>query len=159
MKDRLFKFTVGPSTTLTSLEFIQGSKYLEAIFKTAIKGGLTPKDFIVTNWLPEHKIPVWFGASDVIVLNYMRGSASASGAAHRALSAHRPIVGTDDPCIEEISKYTVPRFDINSLYRGIVKVLSDEKLQKELVEQAEKTAQETSWSNVALQHQDVYNKI
>lgn len=78
---------------------IQGSEYLMKILKTAVKLGLTPQNFMVTQWLPEDKVSLWFGASDLIVLNYMRGSASASGAAHRAMAAHRPIVGTDDPCI------------------------------------------------------------
>lgn len=137
---------------------IQGSSYLQNIFKTALKDGLTPKDLIVTGWLAEDKVPLYFSASDLIVLNYMRGSASASGAAHRAMAAHRPLVGTDDPCLNgDIPRYIVPRFDINALKDGIVKVLSDEVLQKSLVEQADKVAQETSWSNTAKKHLAVYS--
>lgn len=138
---------------------IQGSSYLKYIFKTAIQSGLTPKDLIVSNWVPEDKVPLYFSASDLIVLNYMRGSASASGAAHRALASHRPICKTDDLCLEEIPGYTVPRFDINALKDGIVKVLSDEVLQKTLVEQADKAAQETSWNNTAKKHLAVYSSI
>jgi glycosyltransferase involved in cell wall biosynthesis len=135
---------------------LQKSQYVANILKAAIKSGLGPKDLIITQWVPEDKVPTWFGAADVIVLNYMRGSASASGAAHRAMAGHRPIIKTDDPCVEDITGYTVARFDINALYNAILKVLQDEVLQKTLVEQAEKASIETSWQNVALKHKKLY---
>jgi len=138
---------------------LQKSSYLSSILKTAIKLGLSPKDLMITQWVPEDNVPTWFGASDVIVLNYMRGSASASGAAHRTLSAHRPIVGTDDPTLEDIPKLEVPRFDVNALYDGILKVLGDEVLQKTLVARAEAAALETSWHSVALKHKKLYEKL
>lgn len=138
---------------------IAGSKYLGKILKTAVKLGLTPKNFIITQWIPEDLVPIWFGTADVIVLNYMRGSASASGAAHRAMAAHRPIVGTDDLCILEIPKLTVPRFSVNDLYQGILKVLENKSLQKDLVRQADLASEEMSWKNVAKMHKNVYVKL
>lgn len=138
---------------------LQGSAYVTKILKQAIKLGLGPKDLIITQWVPEDKVPLWFGTADVIVLNYMRGSASASGAAHRAMAAHRPIVGTDDPCIEDIPKFVVPRFDVNALCDGILKVLKDEALQKSLVAEADRVAQETSWLNIAKRHKKLYEKL
>lgn len=138
---------------------LQKSSYLSSILKTAIKLGLSPKDLMITQWVPEDKVPAWFGASDVIVLNYMRGSASASGAAHRAMAGHRPIIKTDDPCVEDIPGYTVQRFDVNALYDAILKVLQDEVLQKKLVAQAEAAALETSWHNIALKHKKLYEKL
>lgn len=138
---------------------IEGSSYVRTILKTAIQLNLSPKDLIITKWLPEDKVATWFGASDVIVLNYMRGSASASGAAHRALSAHRPIIKTDDPCLEEVPGYSVPRFSPNEMCEGILKVLGDESLQQSLVKQAEEAAMEMSWANVARKHKKVYEKL
>lgn len=135
---------------------LQNVSYLKSILTTAMQNGLTPSNFKITQWVPENLVPIFFGASDLIVLNYMRGSASASGAAHRVMAAHRPIVGTDDPCLEDIPKYTVMRFDDTGLYKGIIKVLGDKNLQKELVEQADKMALETSWGNVAKLHNKIY---
>lgn len=133
--------------------------YLKRIFKKAMQLGIDPSHFMVTGFVTEEQLRQYFGACDLIVLNYMRGSASASGAAHRALGCGRPIVGTDDMCIEEIPKQTVPRGDIQGLYKGIKKVLEDKNLQKKLVEWGEKVAKETSWENVAKQHKKVYDSF
>ncbi len=138
---------------------IEKSPYVASILKSAVKLGLSPKDLIITKWIPEDDVPTWFGSADLIVLNYMRGSASASGAAHRAMASHRPLVGTDDPCIEDIPKFTVPRFSSTDLYQGIIKVLEDKTLQETLVKQAEAATLETSWSNIARRHKKVYEKL
>jgi glycosyltransferase involved in cell wall biosynthesis len=138
---------------------LQKSAYVTQTLKTAIKLELTPKDFIITEWVPEDKVPLYFSAADLIVLNYMRGSASASGAAHRTMSSHRPIIGTDDPCIEDVPKFTVPRFSPTDLYQGILKVLEDESLQKDLIAKADAAAKETSWNRVSLMHKKLYEKI
>ena len=135
---------------------LQKSQYLGKILKTAVQIGLTPKDLIITGWLPEEMVPTYFGCADVIVLNYMRGSASASGAGHRIMASHRPIVGTDDPTLEDIPKYSVPRFSPTELYQAILKVLGDLNLQKELVKQGEEMSLKTSWANVALMHKKLY---
>ena len=138
---------------------LQKSQYLGKILKTAVQFGLTPKDLIITGWLPEESVPTYFGVADVIVLNYARGSASASGAGHRAMSGHRPIVKSDDNCLEDIPGFTVPRFSSTELYQGILKVLEDKKLQEELISQADKSAKETSWQNVALMHKKLYDEL
>ena len=138
---------------------IAGSDYLRSILRTAIQLKLSPKDLIVTQWVPEEKVPMYLSSADVIVLNYMRGSASASGAAHRAMAAHRPIVKTDDQCIMEIPGYTVPRFNTTALKGAIENVLQHPLLQEELVEKAEKAALEMSWDAVAKQHKTLYESI
>ncbi len=138
---------------------IAGSSYLKTILVTAIKSGLTPKNFKITQWVPENSVPMWFGASDLIVLNYMRGSASASGAAHRAMASHRPLVGTDDSCLTEVPKYEVTRFSPSELYKGILTVLEDVDLQKELVKKQDEASQKMSWDAVARQHKKVYEEV
>ena len=138
---------------------IQGSEYLTRILKEAVKLGITPQNFQITGWVPEDKVPQWFSVADVIVLNYMRGSASASGAAHRALASYRPIVKTDDLCLEEIPGFTVPRFSPTDLYQGIKKVLEDKDLQKSLVEQQNKAAIEMSWEAIAKKHKILYESL
>jgi glycosyltransferase involved in cell wall biosynthesis len=133
--------------------------YMKSIFRNAVKLGITPNNLKITGWVPENDVPKWFSVADVIVLNYMRGSASASGASHRTMAAYKPIVKTDDPTLEDIPGFTVPRFDVDSLYKGIVKVLSDKVLQDELIANSKKVSEETSWANVALQHKKVYENL
>jgi hypothetical protein len=126
--------------------------YLKNLLKSAYLKGIKPSELMITGFIKEDDIPIYFGAADVIVLNYMRGSASASGAAHRALSSHRPIVGTDDSCLEEIPRFEVARGDSKALMLAIKQVLISETMQRELVVKEEKVAEETSWKNIALQH-------
>lgn len=138
---------------------IQGSEYLHKMIRDAVKYGLTPQNFQITQWVPEDKVPTWFSVADLIVLNYMRGSASASGAAHRALASHRPIVKTDDPCLEEIPAHQVARFDLADMLKGIKEVLENPELQKELVEKQDKASLEMSWDAVAKQHKALYESL
>jgi len=130
--------------------------FVKKLIATAMKLGIRPENFRITGFVPEKQVPTYFGAADVIVLNYHRGSISASGAAHRALAAHRPIVGTDDLAIEEIPRYIVNRGDTQGLFQGVLKVLDDPVIQKELVEKADKFAEESSWARIALEHQKLY---
>ena len=137
---------------------IAGSEYLRSILKTAIHLKLSPKDIVITQWVPEEKVSTYLSSADVIVLNYMRGSASASGAAHIALGSHRPLVKTNDFCLEEIPGLTSERGNSQQLCENILKVLQNVKLQQTLVACAEKASEEMSWANVAKQHLDVYTK-
>jgi glycosyltransferase involved in cell wall biosynthesis len=134
-------------------------EYLKSLLKSAIRLGITPKNFKITQWVPEENVPKWFSIADVIVLNYMRGSASASGAAHRALASQRPLVGTDDQCLEDIPKFTVPRFAVDTLQKGILEVLQNKFLQEDLVRKQNVVAEETSWKNVALKHKEIYCSV
>ena len=138
---------------------IQGSEYLKNILKEAVKLGITPENFQITGWVPENDVKKWFAISDVVVLNYMRGSASASGAGHIAMGSKRPIVKTNDTALEEVPGYTVPRFSPTDLYQGIRKVLEDKDLQKELVEKQDIAAKEMSWKNVAKIHKKLYESL
>ena len=104
-------------------------EYLKGLITQAFRLGITPENFKITGFVNEDQLLLYFGACDLIVLNYMRGSASASGAAHRALAAGKPIVGSDDYCITEIPKLEYPRTDVNGLYRGILQGLGDKRLQ------------------------------
>lgn len=126
--------------------------YLKNILTKAFKLGIRPKELMITGFVDEKDIGLYFGCSNIIVLNYMRGSASASGAAHRALSSGKPIVGTDDICIQEIPKFEVPKMDKQSLLKGIKTVLGDSDLQKSLIKKEKEMAEKTSWKNTALEY-------
>jgi glycosyltransferase involved in cell wall biosynthesis len=132
-------------------------EYLTNLLKKAYKLGIRPSELMITGFVKEDEIPTYFSVADVIVLNYMRGSASASGAAHRVLAAHKPIVRTDDPCLEEISGCIVPRFDKSSLYQNIVKVLESVELQNKLIVESASIAEATCWDKISVKHLEVYN--
>lgn len=138
---------------------IKKGDYLKSILKKAFKLGINPNNFKITGFIDEEHIKLYFGGADIIVLNYARGSASASGAAHRVLSAHRPIIGTDDSSLEDIPRHIVSRFDNVGLYKGILKVLGDKGFQKKLIVQAEKRALETSWEKISKQHKILYDNL
>jgi hypothetical protein len=132
--------------------------YLKSLLKNAYRLGVRPNELRITGFLPEDDIPIYFGAADVIVLNYMRGSASASGAAHRAVAAHKPIVKTDDICIGEIPGHMVSRGDSKALMEGIEKVLGDKSYQLELIKWEDELASQTSWEKIAQLHKkSAYN--
>lgn len=113
----------------------------------------------ITDWISDQEVPKWFAISDIIVLNHTRAYACASGSAHRALAANKPIVKTDDPSLEDIPGYQVPRQSQTELYESILTVLEDHDLQNKLIADSDDVCKKTSWDIVANQHVELYNEL
>jgi glycosyltransferase involved in cell wall biosynthesis len=85
---------------------------------------------IVNRYVSDEEIPLFFSASDVLVLPYIR--ASQSGVAHIGMSYGLPILASDiAPFIESLSKYKGTIFikpeDVAAFEKALTNVLTDKR--------------------------------
>ncbi|WP_174589773.1 glycosyltransferase [Methanocella conradii] len=83
---------------------------------------------LVNSYIPDSLIPVYFNASDVVVLPYLR--ASQSGVAHIAMSFGKPIVvsrvgGLEESMAGYEGTYFIPPGDISAIRDAIIKLYVD----------------------------------
>ena len=120
---------------------------------------------VLGKFLNEVEINLYASASDCLLFNYKtpRFLSSASGAMHRVLAAGKPIVGSVDGRLIELEdghhalKYQ--RGDVDEMVHCLALVLDDHELASELGRNARRLAEQTSWSNVAKMHMNLYNKL
>lgn len=118
---------------------------------------------IIWKYLPEKKIELYLIAADLIPLLYPNEAPllHASGIAHQVIASGNPVIATDVNTFSEFPKnslYKIP-YNKEKLKEGIIKILRDKALQKELIKNALKYSQLTSWKNTAKRHIEAYKKI
>lgn len=82
-------------------------------------------------YVPDSKVPVYFGAANIVVLPYMR--ASQSGIAHIAMSFGKPVIASDVGGLKEsLGKYAgaifVPPMDSDEIKKRLLEHLKSEKI-------------------------------
>lgn len=85
--------------------------------------GLADRVRLVADYIPQHDVATYFGASDLVVLPYL--SATGSGVVKLAYSYHRPVVVTSvgslpEAVIEGETGYVVQSGDAEALARSIL---------------------------------------
>ena len=97
--------------------------YLEQIQRLGVAGQVR----LVGDYIPQHEVAAYFGASDLVVLPYL--SATGSGVVKLAYSYHRPVVVTSvgslpEAVIEGKTGYVVEPGDADALARSILLYLN-----------------------------------
>jgi len=121
------------------------------------------ENFIIHNYrIPYEEGAELFQRSSVVVLPYI--DASQSGVVPTAYGFKKPVVVTDVGSIPEIvdngkTGFVIPPRDSRALAEAIIKLLKDEKLRKEMGENAYKKLKEDfSWDRIAERTIEVYKK-
>lgn len=118
---------------------------------------------IYNEFIPNEKVPELFTRAKVVVLPYTYHQGH-SGVLSVAFSFGKAVIVTnvgDLPNLIEDGKegLVVPSEDPEALADAIIKLLRDDKLRKEMEENAYKKAQELSWDNIAKRHMKVYEEV
>jgi glycosyltransferase involved in cell wall biosynthesis len=148
-------------------EQIPGAKILIAgtgeDFKKYKEMMINEENFIVHNhYITYREGAELFQRSSLVVLPYIE--ASQSGVISSAYGFKKPIVATDVGSIPEIvddgvTGFIVPPKDVNALAEAIIKLLKDEKLRKQMGENAyKKLKTDLSWDKIAEKTIEVYEK-
>ena len=119
--------------------------------------------FIVHNYrIPYEEGAELFQRSSVVVLPYIE--ASQSGVVPTAYGFRKPVVVTDFGSVPESVEdgktgFVVPPRDPEALAQAVIRLLRDERLRKQMGENAYKKLKEDfSWDNIALRTLEVYKK-
>ena len=117
---------------------------------------------IINKFIPDEQVADIFQKSKIVVLPYIE--ASQSGVIPIAYAFKKPVVATSVGSIPEIvddgvTGFIVPPKDAKILAEAIIRLLGDEKLRKEMGENAyKKMKEELSWDKIADQTIEVYKK-
>jgi glycosyltransferase involved in cell wall biosynthesis len=132
-------------------------------FKKYVKMMMNRDNFIVYNrYIPYKEGAELFQRCSVVVLPYI--DASQSGVISTAYGFKKPVVVTNVGSISEIvddgvTGFIVPPKNSEALAEAIVKLLKDEKLRREMGENAyKKLKTDMSWDKIAKETFEVYTK-
>jgi alpha-maltose-1-phosphate synthase len=122
------------------------------------------KHFEVHNrYIAEEEIPVFFNRAKIIILPYIE--ATQSGIVPIAYAFKKPVVVTDVGSIPEVvddgkTGFIIPPKDSELLAEAIIKLLKNDKLRKEMGENAyNKMKEELSWDKIAEKTIEVYKDV
>ncbi|MDO8727134.1 MAG: glycosyltransferase family 4 protein [Candidatus Methanoperedens sp.] len=139
---------------------IAGSGHLRG-YKNNI---LNDKNFEVHNrYIPDEEVPSFFQRAKIVVLPYIEGT--QTGIIPIAYAFKKPVIVTDVGSIPEIVEngktgFIVPSKDANALAEAIIKLLRDDKLRKQMGENAHrKMKEELSWDKIAEKTIEVYKEF
>jgi len=110
-------------------------------------------------FVPDEELPMAYGAMDVVV--YPSVYSTESGALLMALSHGKAVIANRLPPFKEKEKLgALTTFrGVNSLVKKIRKVLRDEEYRASLEEGATAYAEANTWSKVAEQHIELYERL
>lgn len=112
------------------------------------------------HYIPDDQVAEFFERAEILILPYIE--ATQSGPLHIAYAFKKPVVATNVGALPEIVLHgktglIVPPKDVESLAEAIIKLLKDDKLRKEMGENAFLIMKERmSWDNIAEKTFDVY---
>jgi glycosyltransferase involved in cell wall biosynthesis len=114
-------------------------------------------------FMDDEEITWYMACADIVILYYGWTLSGTSGWSRRAIASKRPIIATDVRLMSDIQDKVhcvkVPPRAIGELSHAIVMVLDDDGLQRTLVENASKYAEEISPINIAKRHMELYNEV
>lgn len=124
---------------------------------------LTNKHYEIHNrFIPDEEVPSFFQRSKVVVLPYIEGT--QSGIIPIAYAFKKPVVVTNVGSIPEVvddgkTGFIVPPQDVNALADAITRLLKENKLRREMGENAyKKMKEELSWDTIAEETIEVYKE-
>ena len=109
-------------------------------------------------------LPLYMGASDMMLMPYWQNYPSASGIFHLTIGAKLPVICSDCVKFSEVKDFIkeedvfIPIFSISGWRRSMSKFAEKPDLLKKVTEKLFDYAQKTSWPNVAMQHAEIFQE-
>lgn len=115
------------------------------------------------HFIPDDQVAELFERAEMLIIPYTE--ATQSGPLHIAYAFKKPVVATNVGALPEVVVHgktglIVPPKDVESLAEAIIKLLKDDKLRKEMGENAFiKMKEEMSWDRIAEKTIEVYKEV
>lgn len=117
---------------------------------------------VYNQFIPNYRVAELFERAELLILPYI--DATQSGPLHIAYAFKKPVIATNVGALPEVvdsgkTGLLVPPKDVNALAEAIIKLLKDDKLRKEMGENAyRKMKEEMSWDKIAEKTIEVYKE-
>ncbi len=134
-------------TLLIVGEFWKGEKeYLEEIENMGIEDNIK----IISKYVPNEEVGLYFAASDLVVLPYV--SATGSGIVQASFGCNKPVISTNVGCLPDVindkkTGYLVPVRDSQMIADAVVSFYKDGK-EEEFVNNIIKEKEKFSWDRI-----------
>lgn len=153
-----------PEAILVVAGKIRGKEHIDyrnMLFRKIEDSPKRDRIYLIRGQLPQNVFDTILSAADVVVLPYR--ISSQSGILAHCLAFARPIVTSTTTAMKETLEKSgagIMCEDTSQFVESIVRILSDDNKAKELSKNALSFVQNViSWSRVAEQHLDIYNKL
>ena len=132
---------------------ISAQEEYEKCLKAIEANSLQDQSIILTEFLSVEQIEFIMQAFDLNVLAYIEAGESASGAINKCFAAGRPTLVSDIKAFQEFKNevYKVSAPDAESMSNGIKKLLTDQELQRKIVDNANNFIEENSYQNKGIE--------
>lgn len=149
-------FAVVPDNNYTNLE------YALELFKNVKAANANEFVKIMFKFIPESELDYFAGASDVAIENYYDTQFSTSGMSHLMMSYGLPNISSRSNILSDLNEQRSIKYDVKNLDQmtdALDQLIGNELLRKTIRDNCLKYADETSWSNTAKRHYDLYDGI
>jgi glycosyltransferase involved in cell wall biosynthesis len=132
---------------------ISAQEEYEKCLKAIEANNLQDQSIMLTEFLSVEQIEFIMQAFDLNVLAYIEAGESASGAINKCFAAGRPTLVSDIKAFQEFKNevYKVSAPDAESMSNGIKKLLTDQELQRKIVDNANNFIEENSYQNKGIE--------
>lgn len=141
----------------------EGEKYRSFLRKKVKQLKIDKHVKFINEYISLKELIEWLQAMDVYITPYLSPEQSASGALAYALGAGKSCISTPYLYAKEVLSngrgITVPFRDSKAIAEAIIKVLENPEQRKEMERKAYDFGRLMTWSNVALQHLDLFQTL
>jgi glycosyltransferase involved in cell wall biosynthesis len=115
---------------------------------------------IIPRFIPVSELPIWYGACDFVITGSHQTFWSTSGRAHQEMAFKMASVSADARLLADLNEYRSLKYDSTAQLRAhILRLARDPQLRSTLSRRCGEFAAETSWTNVAAKHQQLYESL
>ena len=117
---------------------------------------------VVSEFVPVDRLPLWYGAADFAITASHQTFFSTSGRSHQEMAFGVPSVSSRSRLLSDLDESRSLKADLDQgseFGDAILRMVNDRELRQTLSANCLKFAEETSWTNVAKKHIDLYNSL
>jgi glycosyltransferase involved in cell wall biosynthesis len=157
----LAEATLHAKTTIPNLVLlVVGGRHARLPYVNSILDRYSRHFIILTGYVPEEDLPLYFSATDAFIFPYEDNILSASGAMYRVLGYGKPIIVTNAPKFYECKKFNagliVPLGDLNALVNAIISALKDDNSTHPIRRNILRFYRKRRWSRITMKFIKLY---
>jgi glycosyltransferase involved in cell wall biosynthesis len=115
---------------------------------------------IIPRFIPVSELPLWYGASDFVITGSHQTFWSTSGRAHQEMAFGMASISAEARLLADLNEYRSLKYSsADQLRAHILRLARDPHLRATLSRRCGEFAAETSWTNIAQKHQQLYESL
>jgi len=115
---------------------------------------------ITPHFIDRKDLPLYYGAADFVITGSHQTFYSVSGRSHQEMAYGMPSISSDARLLSDLNEQRSLKYDSDfALKSHILTMIRDPYLRQSMERRCRDFAKETSWTNVAKMHAELYTKL